>query len=222
MKAAQQCSNLGYYTHTIVDCGNWNFKASCSDEIPNDWSKPFSDESAREAGFENRNKAAEADCKKKGYATIDSNQFRDRGNWFFSLKCIAPAPTVTLPNIKAGNDKFCIDLPNGRTDFGTEAQIYTCNNTPAQQFAYDSSSKLIRHVPTNRCLGNKDWRKDNGTPVDLVDCQGVNSRIQWERTGNSYKNIDSGRCLDVPNADFRDGAPLTIYDCNNTPAQTFN
>jgi hypothetical protein len=132
----------------------------------------------------------------------------------------APAP-APLPNIKANNTDFCIDLPNGRTDFGTEAQIYTCNNTPAQQFAYDSASKLIRHIPSNRCLGNKDWRKDNGTRVDLVDCQFVNNRIQWERTGNSYKNVDSGKCLDVPNGDYKNTAPLTIYDCNNTPAQSF-
>lgn len=103
MKGIQECINMGYYTYGINDCGGWKFSVACSDMIPVDWSAPYSDESARELGYANRNDAALASCIKKGYMEIDQTQWSDRGNWFFSVKCSKPNPkpqkeVVTQPS----------------------------------------------------------------------------------------------------------------------------
>ena len=91
LKAAQQCSDWGYYNHKIGDAGNWKFYAECYDSVPRDWSRPFSDEAAKEAGFQNRNKAAISNCVSKGYMGIKSpNEYKDHGTWNFSLKCANP------------------------------------------------------------------------------------------------------------------------------------
>jgi hypothetical protein len=90
MMAAQTCSDRGFYSHSITDCGWWNFKANCWEGIPSNWSRPISDEAARERGFANRNEYAKGDCRSKGFLGADPNQWRDRGQWMFSLKCVNP------------------------------------------------------------------------------------------------------------------------------------
>lgn len=90
MKAAQTCYNEGYYKHTINDCGDWKFSANC-----------YSDESARDEGYDNRNIASLASCKKKYYKEIDPNTFKDHGDWFYSLKCSMKDKAAEEAAIKA-------------------------------------------------------------------------------------------------------------------------
>lgn len=94
-KAAQWCSDNGYYDHKIIDCGDWKFKASCSNSIPADWSTPMHDLGARQKGYTDRNHFARSNCKSKGYDNIDLGQWRDKGSMMFSIKCINPTPPPT-------------------------------------------------------------------------------------------------------------------------------
>lgn len=93
MKAAQDCFNRGFYDAKIIDCGGWRFKAECTNPIPEGWSKPYSSESAQEEGLGDRNAAADASCRSKGYTGSNPNDWRDKGEWFYSIKCIDPVNT---------------------------------------------------------------------------------------------------------------------------------
>jgi hypothetical protein len=94
MKAVEECSNNNYYNHSIIDCGNWTFAAKCYGDIPNNWSKPYSDQSALDAypgtGVSDHRGAASFDCINKGYTSISQNpgDERDMGDWYFSVLCV--------------------------------------------------------------------------------------------------------------------------------------
>jgi len=55
----------------------------------------------------------------------------------------------------------------------------------------------------------------------VASCTGAANQ-QW-RQGNfgSLINLASGRCLDIPEADFSDGRQLQIYDCVGTRNQSW-
>ncbi len=90
MMARKICSDHGFYNADIHDCGGWNFKAWCHGDTPHDWSTPYSDEGARERGRSNRNHEALIQCQGKGYAGINPDSWRDKGEWAFSLQCVNP------------------------------------------------------------------------------------------------------------------------------------
>ena len=59
---------------------------------------------------------------------------------------------------------------------------------------------------------------ENGTPIQLWDCNGTESQ-RWIHIDNlALMNPRSGRCLDVPNND-PNPVPLQLWDCNGTFAQ---
>lgn len=113
LMAVKYCADNGFYDTKINDKGDWNFSATCSGTVPPDWSKRYSDESAKEDGFLNRNEAALADCRKKGYGYIDSNQYNSGGHYDYSVKCI----DVKWDNPVTGKDSA-----------GNTLTIQKCNN----------------------------------------------------------------------------------------------
>jgi hypothetical protein len=101
MKIRQQCSNWGYQDVQIHDKKNWVFQGVCNTPVDPNWSRPYSDESAIEEGYSNRNTAAETDCKKKGHLTIKPHKYIDKGDWYFQIQCepfpVAPPGTIYSP-----------------------------------------------------------------------------------------------------------------------------
>ena len=87
MNSVEKCFAAGADTATIENCGHWGFKARCRGNLPFDWSRPYSDEAAREAGYPNRDAAALASCKSKNWLDLTENSWADKGNWYFSWKC---------------------------------------------------------------------------------------------------------------------------------------
>jgi hypothetical protein len=88
-----QCGLKGYNNVKITGCGHWKFKGECRNKTPHNWSIPYSDESAREryGGGSNRFKAAEINCKQKGYYGANPHKWSDKGHWTFSHKCENPS-----------------------------------------------------------------------------------------------------------------------------------
>lgn len=87
MKAAEECASKGYNNHEIIDCGNWKFKAKCSGTVPANWSRPISNEAAKELGFRDRNDFARDYCRKHGNDGIDPSKWKDHGNYNYSVQC---------------------------------------------------------------------------------------------------------------------------------------
>ena len=62
----------------------------------------------------------------------------------------------------------------------------------------------------------------------INDCQPGHSNQQWTISADAptgaffFKNLMSGRCLDVPAGNTASGVMMEIWDCNSQSNQKFN
>jgi hypothetical protein len=68
-----------------------------------------------------------------------------------------------------------------------------------------------------KCVDVAGARTDNGTPVQLQECNGTDAQ-QWEFTPDGTMEA-LGKCLDVSGGATNDGTTVQLYDCNGTKAQ---
>ncbi len=119
--------------------------------------------------------------------------------------------------VNAVNDK-CLDVAAGDSANGTAVQLYDCNGTSAQEWAFvDGQLQAL-----GKCLEAAEWGTSNGTPVQLWDCNPGQSNQVWERYDGGYRNPASGRCLDDPSSSTSNGARIQLWDCNGTDAQKWS
>lgn len=119
------------------------------------------------------------------------------------------------PNYNGG---LCIDAAGAGNTNGTVVQVYTCNGTPAQDWAYNSNDRTIR--PTynmNLCVTNQ----GSGMQLVLWTCDG-NAARQWNYDTRGYLvSVSNGQCMDAANWG-PSGSPINAWNCNNATAQIFN
>jgi Glycosyl hydrolase family 59/Ricin-type beta-trefoil lectin domain len=116
----------------------------------------------------------------------------------------------------------CLDDSDDATADGTKIDIWTCNNTAAQQWTVDNGTVQIN----GKCMDvTGSGSTADGTLVELWDCNG-GSNQQWTLNNGTLVNPASGKCLDDPGLSTTDGTQLDIWDCNGgvnqswTPEQT--
>lgn len=148
LKAAQDCFDRGYYDAKVDGCGDWKFKATCSNQIPEGWSKPYSTETAQEEGYSDRDAAMVADCQRRGYGAVsnpgpDKIRFKGGNVWpdsYYSMQCISQAADPTeccLENnyqtseVKTIRDTTCDPMYRGVGNVG-------CQNVMRQQCSIDN------------------------------------------------------------------------------------
>ncbi|MYS24017.1 Ricin-type beta-trefoil lectin domain-containing protein, partial [Streptomyces sp. DvalAA-14] len=120
------------------------------------------------------------------------------------------AQPPTGPISSGLNGTKCLDDYTGSSANGTKADIWDCNNTPAQNWTYSNGSLQA----SGKCLDiTGGGSTANGTLVELWDCNG-GANQQWQITGGTLVNPASGRCLDIPGFDTDNGTQLDIWDCN--------
>jgi hypothetical protein len=68
-----------------------------------------------------------------------------------------------------------------------------------------------------KCVDVAGARTDNGTPVQLQECNGTDAQ-QWEFMPDGTLRA-LGKCLDVSGGATNDGTTVQLYDCNGTGAQ---
>jgi hypothetical protein len=116
---------------------------------------------------------------------------------------------------------LCLDAYGGGgfVPNGTIADIYTCNNTPAQTSWVGYQGGML--TAFGRCLDIQHDGTANGSLVQLWECNGGPNQ-QWVREGSALVNPQSGRCLDDPRLSTTSGTQLVIWDCNGGPNQQWS
>jgi hypothetical protein len=113
---------------------------------------------------------------------------------------------------------LCIDDQHQGTTNGNPIQIYSCNNTVAQDwFRVGNTIQVL-----GGCLTAASGGTTAGTKLVWSTCNGSSAQ-QWSVSGtgenNIVKNMQSGLCVDDPKLSTTSGTQLQIWTCNGTVAQ---
>ena len=112
---------------------------------------------------------------------------------------------------------MCLDISGKGTVNGTNAQMYNCNNTPAQLFKYDPSTKLIHYKQDpKKCLHiHGPDNITNGQNINIWDCIPNHPRFKWDKVGNTFKShAGTNKCMHVYGSDnITNGQNVTAWDC---------
>ena len=92
----------------------------------------------------------------------------------------------------------CIDVAGGGVDNGSSIQIFTCNGTGAQGWAWNSSDGTLRAL--DKCMDVTGGATASGTAVQLWECNGTGAQEWRWRQQSRLVNPQSGRCLEVVGA----------------------
>ncbi|CAF3394306.1 unnamed protein product [Rotaria sp. Silwood1] len=137
---------------------------------------------------------------------------------------IVPDGVYKLINI---NSNKALDVAHSGTANGTNVQIYTDNNTSAQQWHIQNtgngSYKLI-NVICGKVLDVDHSKTLNGTNVQIWEDNGTAAQrwhLQAIGDKNIYKlvNVTCGKALDVNHSGTTDCTNVQIWTDNNTTAQ---
>ena len=116
-----------------------------------------------------------------------------------------------------GYDGLCLDDRGASTALYNPVQVYTCNNSSAQQWTVVEAGSLIEDY--GLCLDINGGGTADGTTVDLYTCNGSGAQVWEPQSDGALYNPQSNKCLDDTNYGGS-GTQLQITDCTaNDSAQ---
>ncbi|MFD3542192.1 ricin-type beta-trefoil lectin domain protein [Streptomyces sp. NPDC058662] len=103
----------------------------------------------------------------------------------------------------------CLDVAGGSSADGTAVQLWTCNETRAQQWRLTGDTVQA----LDKCL-----TAQGGVTV-LATCDGSAQQKFVVRADKTLYNAAANGCVDVPNGNTADGTDLLVYACAAGPNQ---
>jgi beta-glucanase (GH16 family) len=129
-----------------------------------------------------------------------------------------PPPTGnTGPVVSHQGSNLCLDDRSASTANSNPVQIYTCNNTSAQQVTVVSAGSTL-HI-LGKCVDIVGGGTADGTLVDLYDCNNTGAQVWEPQSNGELYNPQSNKCLDDPNFSTTPGTQLQIWDCAGSANQ---
>jgi hypothetical protein len=115
---------------------------------------------------------------------------------------------------------LCVDDRGAITTNYNPIQVYTCNNTPAQQWTVVQAGSTL-HV-LGKCMDIYAGGTADGTTVDLYDCNNTGAQVFIPQPDGALYNPQSGKCLDDTNWSTTPGTQLQIWDCTGNANQRWS
>ncbi|MFG1752349.1 carbohydrate-binding protein [Streptosporangium sandarakinum] len=109
----------------------------------------------------------------------------------------------------------CLDVAGANPADGTKIQLYTCNNTAAQNWTV--SGPQLKAL--GKCLDVAGGATTDGTKIQLYTCNNTAAQNWTPQPDGTLKNPQSGKCLDVTGANPADATPVTLWTCTGAPNQ---
>jgi GH25 family lysozyme M1 (1,4-beta-N-acetylmuramidase)/3D (Asp-Asp-Asp) domain-containing protein len=110
----------------------------------------------------------------------------------------------------------CLDDSANATTNGNKIDIWTCNNTTAQNWTLVQDSTLRIH---GKCLDVYHSGTTSGTRVDLYSCNGTGAQHWRVATGGELVNPHSSMCLTDPASSTTNGTQVQIQGCTGSTSQ---
>jgi hypothetical protein len=117
-----------------------------------------------------------------------------------------------------GYQGLCLDDRNASTANYNPIQVYTCDNTNAQQWTVASNGSL---QTLGMCMDVNGGNTTNGTVVNLYTCNSTGAQNWVAQPSGDLVNPQSGKCLEDP-SNGGSGTQLVIEDCNGAADQKWN
>lgn len=100
------------------------------------------------------------------------------------------------------NSNLCLDVSAGRTENGTNVQVWSCNNLAPQKWYYEHATGMLRSaLDPNKCLDNGGENWNNGKIV-LWDCNPNKDNMRFDFYDDSLRvrqNADIALDVSSPN-----------------------
>ena len=127
-------------------------------------------------------------------------------------------PVESTAGTIVGASGKCIDNSDNRQANRNKIQLWTCDDTQAQQWSVNSNGTIT--TPGGYCLDVQGARTANSTVVQLYTCNGTVAQ-KWvvNAATRTIVNPHSNKCLDARRNSSADGTQIQIYKCNGTGAQ---
>ncbi|MGE5451887.1 MAG: RICIN domain-containing protein [Acidobacteriota bacterium] len=135
-------------------------------------------------------------------------------------------------NVNSGK---AIDLRNGSGSDGAAIQQYTWTGSSNQQFLFQSNGDgyVLRSRTSGKCVDQQNSSSADGGVLQQMGCNGgLNQTYVLTPTSSAnitvasgrytVTNLNSSKCLDVPNSSTSDSVQLQQYTCNGTAAQQYD
>ncbi|MFI6228926.1 ThuA domain-containing protein [Micromonospora echinospora] len=117
--------------------------------------------------------------------------------------------TGTGPVVGLGGK--CLDVRNGSTADGTQAQIHSCNGSAAQTWSVTPGGP-VRAL--GKCLDVSGGGVADGTKIQLWTCNGSGAQVWSAQADGTVRNPQSGKCLDVSGNSAVDGQAVHLWTCH--------
>ncbi len=137
------------------------------------------------------------------------------GSIHVSIASSSTAPPPPVHAIK-GYDGKCADDTADDSANGTKIELWTCDNTAAQNWAF-SNGELTHN---GKCA-NDQSDGSGGSKVILYTCTRASNDVWTHNSDGEYVlKAHSGKlCLDDPGYSTKSGTQLIIYTCKNSTNQ---
>ncbi len=99
------------------------------------------------------------------------------------------------------------------TGQGVTAQFDNLSVTPGPGGGTGGTSGVLRGVGSNRCLDVPNASQNDGTLLNIWDCNGGTNQ-QWTQTASNELRVYGSKCLDVPGHATSAGTRVEIWTCN--------
>jgi hypothetical protein len=116
-----------------------------------------------------------------------------------------------------GYGGLCLDVRGANSADFTPVQVYTCNQTPAQQWTVVQAGSTLHAL--GKCLDINGGGTADGTTVDLYTCNNTAAQVFIPQSNGSLYNPQSGKCLDDTGWSTTPGTQVQIWDCTGNANQ---
>ncbi|MFC7815696.1 PQQ-dependent sugar dehydrogenase [Streptomyces sp. NPDC057367] len=110
----------------------------------------------------------------------------------------------------------CLDVDNAGTADGTAVQLWSCNQSSAQEWTVAADGTLRA---LGKCLDVSGGASADGTRVQLWTCNGTGAQKWAAQPDGTVRNPQSGKCLDASGGTWNDGTPVHLWTCHTGPNQ---
>lgn len=138
---------------------------------------------------------------------------------FIGTALASPAVHAVSTDVFTGASGKCIDVKGGQAKPGAKVQLYSCNQSAAQNWSVGSDGTVRNH---NLCLDVKGGRTTAKTYVQLYACNGTKSQRWLMNANGTVTSALSNLCLDNSYGKTVNANPVWVYSCNSSVSQKWS